>query len=552
MKYVYLLCFCFFNLQLAAQLEADSIFMMLDEVMKNSEKFDSEKEERLNGLKSLLTYQESESNPSEIFNINNKIIQEYWSYSFDSTITYINHNKELAIQQNNQDWTDKGKLDMALLFASSGRYKESEDILESIDKSRLSDHLQIKYFNCYEKIYSDLDYFSIDLEYKDQCAKKYKAYSDSIVPLVSHSENEALYRQEWELLDQQRFNECLKINSLRLSKAKIATEEFSYITFQRSMIYEQMADRKMESKFLALSAISDIKASRKDNAALAKLALRSYEKDDITKAYEYIKYSFGDAIFYNSKHRFVEIANSFSLIMEAHQLESDKKNRALRIFTVIVSVLSLVLFSLFYHVYRQKDSLLKTKQALFEINKQYKEVNTSLESTMDELKHSYHDLAEANMVKELYIGNFMKIHSSFIDKLDNYRLHVNKMLRAKKYQELHDNTITMNAIEDEINTFYLTFDKTFLSLFPNFVEELNQLLLEEEQIKLKNDEILNTELRILAVIRLGIKDSSRIAQLLRYSVNTIYNYRAKIKSKAKNRKDFEAQILRIGAYDIKE
>ncbi|TRX53800.1 hypothetical protein FNH22_20835 [Fulvivirga sp. M361] len=142
----------------------------------------------------------------------------------------------------------------------------------------------------------------------------------------------------------------------------------------------------------------------------------------------------------------------------------------------------------------------------------------------------------------------MNICSNFINKLDKYRLTVNKMLRAKKYQQLFDMTRTMEAIEQEIDTFYATFDKAFLELYPSFVDDLNDLLHVEEQIELKNHETLNPELRIFAVIRLGIKDSARIAEPLRYSVNTIYNYRVKIKNKAKNREEFENHVLRIGAF----
>lgn len=317
------------------------------------------------------------------------------------------------------------------------------------------------------------------------------------------------------------------------------------------MIYEQMGDNIMEQKYLILSAISDIMASRKDNASLAKLALRIYNDGDIGKAYKYITYSFEDATFYNSKLRFVEIANSLSLILESHQILTRKKNRSLLIFTITVSVLSLMLFMQLFFVLNQKKKLQKAQKELRQINLSYKELNSSLEQTMDQLKVSYQDLAESNNTKELYIGNFMKICSDFIDKMDKYRLAVNKMLRAKKYEKLFDMTKTDDSIQDEIEIFYSTFDKTFISLYPDFVNDLNNLLKDEERITLKSDEILNPELRIFAVIRLGIKDSARIAQLLRYSVNTIYNYRVKIKNKAKgNRDDFEEQVMKIGSYSI--
>lgn len=529
----------------------DSVFIELEKVMAQRSIYDQEKEKRLSGLKSLLTSNGEPIKKEEAYQINNKLIEEYWPYSFDSTLTYINRNLAISLNLKHKEWENKSKLDLTMLLASSGRYKEAQDILTSINRADLTINLTIKYFNCYRKIYSDLDYFAFESTIAEDYGSIYRVYTDSALSLGKTDHDDYLYAQEWELLDQGKFDECLKINSLRLSKTSIGTEKYSYITFQRSMAYGLKGDGKMEEKYLALSAISDIMASRKDNASLAKLAWKIHEDGDIEKAYKYIKYSFEDAIFYNSKLRFVEIANPFSIIMESHQMETNKKNRALLTFTIVASALSIILLSLLYFLYKQNKTLQKAKGELHQVNEQYKQVNLSLQETMLALKTSYKDLAESNHVKELYIGSFMNIYSDFIDKLDKYRLTVNRMLRAKKYQQLLDMTSTMEAIDEEFETFYATFDKTFLSLYPSFVKELNDLLLEEEQIELKNNEILNPELRILAVIRLGIKDSARIAQLLRYSVNTIYNYRVKIKSKAKgNREEFENKIQHIGAHEL--
>ena len=534
-----------------AQESRDSVFNALADAMNQRHVYDQQKEIRLAGLKALLESEGKRVPIEEQYRINSKLIEEYWAYSFDSTFAYVNRNLAIAAKIEKQDWGIKAHLKLAALLAFSGRHKESQDILSRIDRQYLNDRLKVRYYECYRKIYSNLDYFALLPDSKEEYGRLYDAYTDSIMPLIQQDEDMILGAREWKLLDEGNYDECLRVNSLRLSRADIATEKYSYITFQRSMIYQQMSDRQQEEEYLALSAISDIMASRKDNASLAKLALRSYEDKDLEKAYQYIRFSFEDAIFYNSKVRFVEIASSLSLIMEAHQTESDKKNRALLIFTVIVSMFSVVLFTLLYFVYRQKKNLQEAQLELRKINEKNIEVNVSLETAMSDLKLSYQDLAESNHIKELYIGNFMNICSDFIDKMDNYRLTVNKLLRAKKYQQLFDMTKSVEAIEEEIEIFYTTFDKTFLSIYPTFVTEFNELLVEAERFSLKSNDILNPELRIFAVIRLGIKDSARIAQLLRYSVNTIYNYRVRIKNKASgNREEFENQVMRIGAHKL--
>ena len=195
--------------------------------------------------------------------------------------------------------------------------------------------------------------------------------------------------------------------------------------------------------------------------------------------------------------------------------------------------------------------LSQTRAELQDANKRLKDLNHNLHYANNELNSLNQELFESNHVKEQYIANFLGICSNYIDKLDKYRKMVNKQIIAKKVKELFESTKSTQLIENEIGEYYKNFDNTFLSIYPGFVKELNELLHEKERIKLKNGELLTTELRIFALIRLGISDSSTIAKLLRYSVNTIYNYRVKIKNKAAvDRDDFENYVKKIGTLSI--
>lgn len=194
-------------------------------------------------------------------------------------------------------------------------------------------------------------------------------------------------------------------------------------------------------------------------------------------------------------------------------------------------------------------SLKQARNDLQGINIQLQRLNNDLKEVNDKLKDLNVELSESNHIKEQYIGNFFRICSKYIDKLDQYRRQVNKNLMLKKYSELLKMTRSREFMDSELKEFYDNFDQTFLHICPNFVEEVNRLIKSEESIVLKKDEVMNTELRIFALIRLGICDSSKIAELLRYSVNTIYNYRVKIKNKAiVPRNEFEDHIKRIGAF----
>lgn len=176
------------------------------------------------------------------------------------------------------------------------------------------------------------------------------------------------------------------------------------------------------------------------------------------------------------------------------------------------------------------------------LNKQLLDMNSQLKKTNS-------DAREANHIKEEYIGYFLNICLGYIDKIDNYRKMVNKKLQEKKYEDLLRIVKSTSLKEDELKELFINFDTMFIHLFPNFVEKFNDLLVDDAKIILDKGEILNTELRIYALIRLGIRDSVKISNLLGYSVNTIYNYRAKMKNKANiPREDFEWTVRQIGTF----
>lgn len=177
------------------------------------------------------------------------------------------------------------------------------------------------------------------------------------------------------------------------------------------------------------------------------------------------------------------------------------------------------------------------------------QLNYKLIHLNEDLKSLNHDLSSANQIKEVYIGQFLNICSVYIDKLDTMRKSVIKKISTGKLVELQKNFGSPEIIDKEIKEFYINFDEVFLHIFPNFVADLNSLLIASERIELKKGELLTVELRIFALIRLGINDSAKIAKLLRYSVNTIYNYRAKVKNKVnESRDEFESKIMNIGSY----
>lgn len=297
---------------------------------------------------------------------------------------------------------------------------------------------------------------------------------------------------------------------------------------------------------MALSSLSDIQSAITDHASLWMLAELLLKEGDIERAYHYIRFSWDETNRFHARSRSWQSADILSLIDKSYQAMVERKNRMLVTYLTLISVLTLLLISAVVYIYRQMKCLAEARNHLQETNERLKMLNDELHQMNDRLQSANLELSESNQIKEEYIGRFMSLCSSYIDKLDGYRRMVYKKVSSGQIEELVKVTRSSKGLEPELEALYKNFDTTFLHLFPNFVAQFNSLLLEDEQVILKKDELLNTELRIFALIRLGINDSSRIAEFLRYSVNTIYNYRAKVKNKAcVSRDNFEDLVRKI-------
>ena len=318
------------------------------------------------------------------------------------------------------------------------------------------------------------------------------------------------------------------------------------VTYHRSLIYKYLGDKIREKQNLCLSAISDIRSAIKDHASLWMLAQLLYENGDMERAYQYMRFSWNATKFYNARLRSWQSADVLSLIDKTYQAMIEKQNDRLQQYLVLITALLVLLIGALGYIYRQMKKLAVARNHLQTANHQLNQLNEELQQMNACLTSTNAELSESNQIKEEYIARFIKLCSTYINRLDAYRRMVNKKVSAGQIAELLKITRSQDALDEELEELYANFDTAFLHLFPDFVKKFNALLQDNEQIILKKDELLNTELRIFALIRLGIEDSSQIAEFLRYSVNTIYNYRAKVKNKARgSREDFEDLVRKI-------
>ncbi|WP_153637995.1 DUF6377 domain-containing protein [Prolixibacter sp. NT017] len=533
--------------QMTMASEIDSLLHQLDVTMKQRKQYEQVKLQKIKSIKSLLN--DPGLSSSQRYYINNRILDEYIPFNFDSALHYIDLNFQLARDLDNETMLNETRINLSGILASSGRYKEALDILHEVDRKHLSEKLLPNYYHDFMHVYSDLNVYNQVKENAGKYYKLYKAYRDSVVKLLDPNSEAYLAIEEKQYRDAGEYDSCRWVNSKRLAMTQMGTREYSMITFDRSLSYQLQNNTEKREKYLILSAMSDIRAAVKDNASMAALSTILYHQNKIDRAYEYIKFSFEDAAYFNSRLRYMQISNILPVVTAAYQKKSDKQKAHLRNLLIIISLLSVVLLLSILFIYSQVKKLARARKDLQAVNLKLRDLNGHLSEANTQLNELNSQLSESNHVKEQYIGSFFSICSDYIDKLDGFRRNVNKQIADREVSELFERTKSKRLIEDEIREFYDNFDHTFLQIYPTFVEEFNALLKEDEQITVKKGEMLNTELRIFALIRLGISDSAAIAKLLRYSVNTIYNYRVKVKNRAVvPRDDFEDYVMKIGEF----
>lgn len=505
--------------------------------------YDLAKETRIENLIKLLS-EENATLENKYF-INGKIIHEYEKYSFDKALAHIEKNIDMANKLNNSLLQNESQLKLSRLLVSSGRYKEAIDVLNEIERQNLPEQLHSLYFYCLKEVYSGLNFYASTKKNIQKYSRQYTIYQDSLLQKLTENSDESLALEEKKFRDERQIEKALTINSKRLTNLESTSPLYSLVAFERALLYELNNNTEKQKEFLIRSAISDIQASIKDNASLTELAMIFFKEGDIERAHDYIDFSVEDAELYNSRLRYVNISNKLSVISKAYEEKNLEQQNQLKNLLIFISILVLFLSLTIFYIHRQIKKLSVARGELKKANDQLHNLNEKLSLTNSDLNRLYNELSDTDRIKEQYIGTFLNLYSDYINKLDTYRKMVRKYIVANKTKALLDLTKSKQLIDNELNLFYENFDKSFLHIYPNFVSEVNNLLREDERIVLKDEHSLNTELRIFALIRLGITHSAKISKILRYSVNTIYNYRVKVKNNAKNRDTFEDDIKKI-------
>ncbi|WP_187263770.1 DUF6377 domain-containing protein [Pontibacter beigongshangensis] len=468
------------------------------------------------------------------FSIYNKLYNEYRTFQYDSAFTYALNLQKTARQLSDPVRETYAKLKLSHTLLSSGMYKEALDSLHTVNPNQMPDSIKIDYYALTARAYYDLSGYTQDSYYTPRYNNTGERYVDSALALLDTNtlwfyalrgmKHEIAVQPEKARADFQTI----------LNKFNPSLNQYAMAANSLGNYYYKQGHTDKAIEMMARAAIADIKASVKEGVALMTLAEFLYNNGDEGRAYDYIKQAQEDATYYGAKQRKIQVAAILPVI-EGERLTTVEGQRGrLVVYAVVVTLLSVLVLVFAFIIFRQLKQLRVAKRTVTEANTKLQEVNESL--------------FEANRIKEEYIGYSFNMYSEYIDKMEKFKKALDKKVIAKKYDEINHVMKSLN-LKKEREALYLSFDKIFLKLFPNFVPSFNSFFKEEDQFIPKDEQSLTIEQRIFALIRIGITDHEQIARILEYSVNTIYTYKSKVKKRSLlPNENFERKIMEIKAF----
>lgn len=528
----------------AAGSRADSLLLKLDRAIKERPAYMRQKELKIEDLKKQLFRATTDE---DRFSLLGTLLDEYRSFNTDSALHVAQERERIALRLQNKQHIDNARMNMADVMAMTSMYKETMDVMKSIPADRLPEDLRPYYYHIYRTVYGLMADYAVTEHEKKLYTGITDKYRDSL--LMVNKDN--LLIQTLIKSDQYNFynepDKAIRLLTDYLAQQVDYIHDVAICAYTLSESYRLKGDKEKEKEYLIVSAIADMETAVREYISLRKLAVLLYQEGDIERAYSYVKICMEDAAACNARLRKLEILEIFPIINDAYQQKTEKQQEQMKWALISISLLSLFLLLAIFYVYKQMKKVAAARREVISANRRLKELNEELHQSNARLKEANRSIAENSYLKEEYIGRYMDQCSVYLEKMDNYRRSLGKIAATGNVEELYKNIKSSKFIEGELKDFYANFDNTFLQLFPTFVEDFNALLADGEQIFLKPNERMNTELRIFALIRLGITDSVKIAQFLRYSVTTIYNYRTKVRNKAAGDRDrLEQEVMKIG------
>lgn len=468
------------------------------------------------------------------------LYEEYSRYDIDSAFYYVHLNREIAGKSGKPEMIFDADLDLADRYRISGMFNDALEVVDAMDTIDISDSRKYAYYHLLEKIYHGLYRTSKDPVSRKRHREK-SLYYNQICPKASNEPIPYLIDRATASLNKGEQAEARKMLQDFLQADSISIDDKASLHFWLAKTYRAEGDIDNEILESAISADCDRKIPVKASRSLINLARRLFETGDTGHAFKYIVTAYEDATQADAKIALGEIGEFLPQIISAYEEIQHRGNNLLKYLLTISLLFVLCLGLMLSIIYADRNQIRKMQRKIQQDNDEIRKINEKLERRIMQIK-------ETNQIKDAYIGRYMLMFSEHINSLERYRSWLRVKAKTCDMQQMQQALRSDDPIDTERKVLFDEFDETFLALFPNFVSQLNGLLKEEFRIgqNLKPGKLSN-ELRIFALIRLGVSDSAAIAQFLKKSPSTIYNYRVKLRNGALGeRENFEKQLLEIG------
>ena len=533
------ICFSAFR----AQADNKSLYQQLDSVIAHRAEYYALKDKELQDMKLGATYI---TDAEEKLRLYENLVHGYTPFIYDSAMVYVQKGTHLAQQTNHSDYYNKFQMLKARLYVFRGFYIEAKQCLEQLNIPPSDTHQNYLY-NCAQcALYFSLNAYCGNSEFSEHYKKLFNEYINKALCYYPKRDAQYYYLKGVQLYySNGSLHDISTYLKKTMSLSKPNSDVYGMSAYILSKAYRNNKQLELQERYLLLSAKSDVMTSTNESMSLQDLALLLYKNNDVDKAQEYISLSLKDANMTNNRLRRVNLSNNFNVLLSAYTDKLEQQavwhKSALACITVLLGV---VVFIMVY--VKRKNRLLKQNEQklkalteqLYCINSQQKKDNKALANTNTELENT---IAKRENMANAYIN----LCYQYIERLDNLRKLVIRKIKANQQQELLSMLSSSKRTVEANQNFFLQFDKIFLSLYPSFITELNTLLVPEAQIQLKDENEFTPPVRVAALIRLGITESAKIAGILSYSPQTIYNYRSALKNNAIDKNRFEENLQKL-------
>ena len=527
----------------ASQQSNQALYHTLDSLIANYNQLTAEKERRVTNIKDGV--RGIKLSPEQQYDLNQRLYDEYVAYKFDSAFYYIEKNVNALSSSADHDRFAASAVRMAHILAVTGLFDRARRLLDKVNPDSISDQQKIAYYTQQSELNLYRSEMAQFTNYFYDYIKRAQYYRQLVMQIAPKDSYDYVFNRATYICEAGDTEEAIRILEAYLNKTEQGTRIYSIITSTLAFFYQNKGVSEKQEYYLLLSAISDERSAIRENNSLRSLSELLMDRGNYDDAYRYLLQAISEAKFYGSRIRLMQVGRMAPQILQLYDAERTRTQQRTSLLLMVISFISIILAGIIVYtliLYRKKHA---AGLKIIEMNKM-------LASHSEEIENVNTQMKEANRIKEEYIGRFLELSSQLISDSEQRLKQLNRLARERKLEELYAELKTMEPVNKGIRKFHSHFDTAFLNIYPNFINEVNNLLNPECRFDVEPDgtpvKHLSTELRVLALIRLDITDNQEIADILRSSITTIYTYRSKIKARAINKESFEDDVRKIATY----